>query len=487
MNPIYIEQLNVVLGTSLENNSKEITFWHKKILEAYSRKKQGTDINTENDITVMEIYVSALYAIIAIATFFRADFKSDITVEKRLNLKYLCFVSTEFFKAVFISNKSNSLWNKFESIFMTGNHSNLFQLINEINEASSKFRTEYFNSDKRNVSLHYDFNLDIVYKHLCRIDEEYEAQHIASILSILEPLCRICSLYLEMRHPRFNTIIPLCESDSYKQFRKTLFNNIYNTVGAGLQNFAVCLDKNMNTYHFIDKPQIKNLLSNESFTRITELRECIKLSVLLQYFYLDLGTAVRGYLDSENYYEQQLHVIRVNVIIYEGYKKIFLSQNNNNQLPSLWKQYIHDPILAIGTTDDIIEMEAVETILQDYSTNINIENLRHKYSHFRRNKHLYLIDLWSNVLTIDPIIELNKALEFLKLISRITELNKLSLEYFAQQEHQREQNKLLAPLEDIFAKAAYSCKTTEDREKLNKLKNEFSSMILEIFNKVTKV
>ena len=86
----------------------------------------------------------------------------------------------------------------------------------------------------------------------------------------------------------------------------------------------------------------------------------------------------------------------------------------------------------------------------------------------------------------EPIIELNKALDFLQLINRIIRLNQISLNYFAQQEQKMEYNKLLAPLDDVFVKALCSCKTTESRENLNKIKNEFRSKILDAFDKMTK-
>lgn len=98
---------------------------------------------------------------------------------------------------------------------------------------------------------------------------------------------------------------------------------------------------------------------------------------------------------------------------------------------------------------------------------------------------MYLIDLWNDIISLNPIIELNKALDFLKLLSRIIKFSKLSLEYFAKKEHERVRNKLLSPLENIFAKAMLSCKSIEDRENLNKHKGEFENMILDTFNRMT--
>lgn len=482
---MYTEQLNKTLKVSLEQHSKEMTYWHKKLIEAYDLKKKEKVCYINNDITVMEIYVSVLYAIIAIATFLRADFKSNITAEKRLNLKYFHFVSTEFYKAIFIVKQPNTLWCKFESLLLIGNNKTLTELVNQINDASSDFRTNYFDSEKRDISLHYDCNLERVYKHLCDIEEESEVKHIISLLALLQPLSLVCSLYLKIIYPEENTTDGIDESKWHQQFRAELRNSIYDKIGDSLQNFATCLDHNMESYRVIDKPQVRSLLSDNNYAHITTFRECIKLSVLLHYFYLDLGTAVRGYLVSENYYEQQLHIIRLNVIIYEGYKKIFLLQDHDDQNRSLWEQYVRIPVLASGSNENIAEMEAIEKVLGDYSKNKEIKDIRHSYSHFRKNNKLYLIDLWSEVISLNPITELNKAIDFLKLLSRIIKFSKPSLEHFVKKEHERVQNELLSPLEDMFTKVIVSCRSRDERENLLKYKEEFKNLILDTLNRQT--
>lgn len=486
MNPEYIERLNTTLGVSLEQSAREITIWYKKLNEAYEIKKSNVKPNIDNDITVMEIYVLVLYTIIAIATFFRGDFNSGYAVEKRLNLKYLRFVSTELFKSLFIIKGQNSLWHKLESILSIGNHASLTEIIEEVNQASSRFRDDYFDSKIRDISIHYDTDLDIVYSHLCEISEEDEANHVASLFAVLQPLSLVCSLYLYSAYPQATTTSTNPnENGLLKKFRKELYEYIYDLTGSELQTFAKHLDQNMQSFHLIDRPKIRELLTEETHSRLSQFRECAKLGILLHYFYLDLGTAVRGYLRSENYYEQQFNVIRVNLIIYEGYKKIFLPQNDDQNM-SLWEKYIKTPILVSTHPEYAEEVDEIEQILQGYSKNRNIENIRHNFSHFRRGNKLPIIDLWDSVITINPIEELNKAIDFLKLISRIIKLSKSCLEYFSQKEHERTLQKLTAPLENVFTKAMNSCKTKEDEEKLQNLENELKKMVLDTFDKITK-
>ncbi|WP_289133294.1 hypothetical protein [uncultured Bacteroides sp.] len=315
MSPSYIEHLNNIFGSSLAQSANEINIWHEKLKQAYDKSK--TNSGTNIHITVMEVYVLALYTIIAIATFFRGDFNSEYAAEKRLNLKYLCFVSTEFYKSLFIIKKPNTLWHKLESILSIGNHADLIEIIDEVNKASSRFRIGFFSSKRRDISLHYDTDLDVVYTHLCEISEEDEAKQISSLLAILQPLSLVCSLYLHSEYPNGSVVTTIQQENIIlKKFRKELYEKIYELTGSNIQSFAECLDQNMKTYHLIDRPEVKDLLSADCHSRLSQFRECFKLGILLHYLYLDLGTAVRGYLRAENYYEQQLRgclIMNVNI------------------------------------------------------------------------------------------------------------------------------------------------------------------------------
>ena len=273
MNPEYLERFNTALGDSLERSAKEISIWYKKLKEAYEIKNSDENPNIDNDITVMEIYVLVLYTIIAIATFFRGDFNSEYAAEKRLNLKYLRFVSAELYKSLFIIKKSNSLWHKLESILSIGNHTSLIEIVEEVNKASSRFQTKYFDSNRRNISIHYDTDLDVVYSHLCDISEEDEAKHMASLLAILQPLSLVCSSYLYSAYPHVTTSsTKLNENGMLKKFRKELYEYIYDITGSNLQSFAKHLDQNMQSFHLIDRPQVRELLTDETHSRLSQFR-----------------------------------------------------------------------------------------------------------------------------------------------------------------------------------------------------------------------
>ena len=74
-------------------------------------KMKSIDNNTYNHYKkILELHSYVLYVTIELACAFRADFHSSLTIEKRINLKYIVFITSEFFKAVFVSKNKNSLW-----------------------------------------------------------------------------------------------------------------------------------------------------------------------------------------------------------------------------------------------------------------------------------------------------------------------------------------------------------------------------------------
>ena len=72
------------------------------------------------------------------------------------------------------------------------------------------------------------------------------------------------------------------------------------------------------------------------------------------------------------------------------------------------------------------------------------------------------------------------------IITLIIRLEQPCLEYFAKKEHERNQLNLTAPLDDIFTKIIGSCKTIEEKEKIQGLKNKIRDMILSNFDKMVQ-
>ena len=101
---------------SLYNTMGSIIQQYTPILDYFIQyRKQILTISNQNDSlnninNFIELFCSTLYVNIEIATILRADLRTNLVIEKRVNLKYIVSITCEFYKAIFWGK--NSLWTK---------------------------------------------------------------------------------------------------------------------------------------------------------------------------------------------------------------------------------------------------------------------------------------------------------------------------------------------------------------------------------------
>lgn len=446
---------------------------------------EDTDNNTYNNYrNVLELHSFVLYVIIEASCAFRADFHSDIPIEKRINLKYIVFITSEFFKAVFVSKNKNSLWDN------VSKHLSSLKIgateINEIQQSIEHYENQYYSKDKENrdIFVHYDFDLVKLYDYLVNISEEKEARRLCDFLAIVQPLHNLLNLYssiivIQVQAENAST---LSDSVSDAALYDNLNENLYPSIGDSLQHSGEYLDKNMQTYSMVEKLPIPitSTLGDAGIERIKEIRDYTKTAILLHYIYLDLGSAIRGYLQSESYLEKKWSLIRVNLIIYEGWKKIFKPQFSKEE--SLWEQYIYSPL--IQNNDETVkgEVESVNSLLDSYKDYKHLQNIRHKYIHLMDRKKNNLPDLLDELLKLIPYHELNKSLDFLKLLSRIIKLNTKSMKAVSEAENNYNRQKMQEPFKQIKIKILDSKMSEKSKNYLLKIIEEGETKIMSVFN-----
>ena len=307
-------------------------------------KDQDSFNNYKN---ILELHASVLYVIIEAGSAFRADFHSEIVIEKRINLKYIVFIFSEFFKATFTS--SNGMWNKVsEYLLSLDKNKDLNEKINCINDRINTYKNIYYDKDKekRDISVHYDFDINKLYKYHVDISEKAEAKRLSHFLSIVQPLSKLLLLPSIILIVGLNKDIKTGSFATEKDdiiFRK-FKNDLYPKIGDSLQKFSTIIDKNMWIYNMPENlpKELLSSLGNNGLTKIREKLDNYKLGILLPYIYLDLGTAIRGYIKSESNIERRWNLIRINLIIYEGWKKIYVPENAEEK--SLWEKNIYKSI-----------------------------------------------------------------------------------------------------------------------------------------------
>lgn len=423
------------------------------------QKTDSIDSNKYNEYKkILEIHSSVLYVIIEVACAFRADFKSNIAIEKRINLKYVVQIISEFFKAVFIPLRSNkTLWNKVSvHLYSLGLDVTKYN----IEESAEKYDSAYFQKDKdnRNITVHYDFDLVKLYEYLVNISEEKEARRLCDFMAIVQPLNKLITLYssLIIKSIQAEDTSILLESDADDILFEKLKEELYPQLGSSLQHFAKLLDDNMQPYCFIEKlpNNLVSILGNSGIERINAIRDYGKISILLHYIYLDLGATIRGYLQSESYIEKRWNIIRINLIIYEAWKKIYLQHSDNEK--SLWEQFIYIPLSLIDDKSINEEADSINSILNSYKEDKNIEYIRNEYVHIKERRKNNLPILFHDLINLKPYDELNKSLVFLKLLPRIIKLNMKSMQIASEAENTYNREKLHEPFNLIKLKISES-------------------------------
>ncbi|BCS86354.1 hypothetical protein prwr041_22470 [Prevotella herbatica] len=400
---------------------------------------------------ILELHASVLYAIIEVGIAFRADLHSEKVIEKRINLKYIVFIISEFFKATFTS--SNGMWNKVsEYLLSSDNNDDLNETINCINDHVNTYKNIYYDKDKekRDISVHYDFDINKLYKYLVDISEEAEAKRLCHFLSIVQPLNKLLLLPSTILIAVLNKDVKTGSFATEKDdiiFRK-FKNDLYPKIGDSLQTFSTILDKNMRVYNMPENlpKELLSSLGDNGLTKIKEILDKCKLGILLPYIYLDLGTAIRGYIKSESNIEKRWNLIRINLIIYEGWKKIYVPENAGEK--SLWEKNIYESI-PLEYNDLKKESDSVEQILNSYENNNIIKSIRHYYIHLREKRAFNLPFLLDELSKLNEFNELAKVLDFINILPNIYKLSDAIIRIDSAQEDNKYKQELLEPINKI--------------------------------------
>ena len=453
----------------------------KSLIKETKNEDEIKIVNNQKD--VLELRSSVLYAILEIAVALRADFRSDIAIEKRVNLKYLVFITSEFYKSTFMPEERANLWKKV-SEYISSMNVDVINEINKINDGIKVYKDTYFNKDKdkRDIALHYDFNLDVLYNYIIEIGEEEEAQRVCAFLAVILKINELITSNMYLLHIKesFQNTFKNYESIEVKYEFETLKKRLYPMVGEKIQKFANLIDKNMKSYNITNNlsDDILSVLGVDGIDNIKEKRDYAKLGIISHYLYLDLGTALRCYLSSEYFIEKQLNLTRINLIIYEGYKKIYIPINKDSK--SLWDQYVYSVLFSDGKGSLKTKIKSVELKLHDYKKDNTLvdANERHKYVHLRNHKKFTLPEFLDILLNLNPHNELNKSLLFMQLLSEIIKLNIESIDIKSEIESVTIRQQIMKPFNQIKSKISNSNMKKEDKQRME----EGIDKIMNLFN-----
>ena len=438
---------------SLYNTMGDIILQYTPILDYFIqyRKQILTISNQDNSLNniknFIELFSSSLYVNIEISTILRADLRTNLVIEKRVNLKYIVSITCEFYKAIFWGKKS--LWTKVRAQLASFNEDTLNSNISRIEQLLLDYETKYFNNDKslRDISIHYDLDINELYNFLLHISEEQEAQRICDLLTLLETLhkslTKILTLFNFEKQTPYQSIVHDTKLD--QKIIDTFRKHVYDEIGDRVAYFAQDLDKLMRMYSMPEQiSQAFSLtISSKILTSSKEYLQRIQMPILLHYFYMDLGVAIRGFIASEYPIERRFNLIRINLIMYEAYLIICKkATENQNTLWDICKQDIN-----LHCNDESLKQEIIEIDNFLISFNENIKMIRHNYVHIKKNKDFYLPKMWDVLITNPIYIEIEKATKFLNILNRIILFSKLAIKEFSKNKKKTQEKEITKIIE----------------------------------------
>lgn len=411
--------------------------------------------------TLLKLLQFSLTTNLDISTFLRANLRSTSNPEKRCNLKHVNVITIEGYSYLlgFGKDKTNALWEIVKKLAEQINDEELIKDIVYIEQQAKEFEIAYAQQEdrnKRNLSIHYDSHPIKVHNFLSQISEEYETIRASGFLKILDDI----TLFIN-KHIRKYQIPLVCSINDYgidmwERINHFPDNNnkLFNKLDKNLVHFAEQLDNVVSHCKMPEIVQEKLQLDKTIVERLQPLVLSAFPGIHIFFIYLDLTCALRAYLSSEYYFEKQLNLRRINVVVYEGFKHLY-GYTESDHLRSFWYRNITSVLNDSTNTNLLDSLAKIERELKELASDngINNKRLRECTVHYRYKERDNIVTLFHALIEANPLIEFNKSLKLLKILPGLSKINTeaVSFEYNLEQEMIKSSNdKALAQIDNIL-------------------------------------
>jgi len=137
-----------------------------------------------------------------------------------------------------------------------------------------------------------------------------------------------------------------------------------------------------------------------------------------------LTCALRAYLSSEYYFEKQLNLRRINIVVYEGFKHLY-GYTENDHLKSFWHRNISSTLNDSTNPNLLDSLNKIERELKELASDngINNKQLREYSVHYRYKVKDNIVALFYALVKSNPLIEINKSLKLINLLPKLLKIN----------------------------------------------------------------
>jgi len=359
-----------------------------------------------------------LYIYIELASVLRADFRANLDVEKRYNIKWVNCAILEGYKHLYGygSKRKKSVWmSKIKPLLEVFNNKEFQQDVRILEDSIAEFGdSNITNLEQRDLSFHYDIEPLLVYNMLIGLSEEEEVQRMIHFMDLLQKILRFASKYTTPIKMEPKALLKYAFSFSDSDIFQNSKDKIYSTMENEINYHALRLDT------FIRQQCLPELIKQHfkdadgNFTNpINRVLEIQKVAIHLTYLYIDLASAMRAFISSEYTIEKQFSLKQINTIILEGYNKLY--GLNEDSKDSFWTKYVYPIVL-----------DCDDTIIEEFkSMEEEFHSLKMKIKTFDKQRQLsvHLEDgickVYSMLHSLNPIEEFQKASELLNFLPKI--------------------------------------------------------------------
>jgi len=411
---------------------------------------------------LLKLHIFSLTINLDLSTFLRADFRSTSNSEKRCNLKYVNVITIEGYSYLFGfgKDKNNSIWKTIKESTEQIDDEELTKYINDIEQLANKFEICHARREdrnNRNQSIHYDSDPLKVHNLLSQISEDTETIRTSAFLKILDDISVFTNKYIQKFQIPLIYSIDNYNIDIWERINHFPDENskLFNELNEKLVHFAEQLDSIVAQCEIPKIAQEKLSLDDTFSESLQALVESIYPGIHMLYIYLDLACAIRAYLSSEFYFEKQLNLRRINIVVYEGFKHLY-GYDNSDHLKSFWHRNISSILVDSPNTNLLDSLTKTERELKELAadSSINNEPLRECTVHYRYKDRDNVVTLFHALLKSNPLIEMNKSLKLLKLLPELLKINteSVSFKYNMEQEKiKSSNNKTLAQIDNTLS------------------------------------
>lgn len=435
---------------------------------------------------LLKLHLFSLLIDIDLSTFLRANIRSTSDIEKFCNLKYVNVITFEGYNYLFGlgKDKDNAIWQIIKKLAAQINNDELIKDIDDLEQRAKEFENIFAqrkDRNKRNLSIHYDSNPLRVYNFLSRISEDTETKRASAFLKILDDL-----LIFVNKHTQKFQIPLICSTNNYdidiwEKINHFIDENgkLFNILDEKIGSFGKQLNHIVEQCMMPKKIQEK-LNLDESFTeRLQPIIKSMNPGLHIFFIYLDLASAMRAYLSSEYYFEKQLNLRRINIVVYEGFKHLY-GYTDSDHLKSFWQQNISSVLKKSKNTCLQVSLTKIESELKELAEDNGINNmqLRECSVHYRYKDRDNTLTLFHALVQTHPLVEMYRALKLIKILPELIKLNTGSIGVVYNSEHEKiklSSNKTVVQIDAILTiieRANISPELKQESiDKINKIKN----------------